>query len=344
MDRQEKLLQEFRNRHPDLEKLSDAQLRSVTADVFGCDTDEQKIAYMLIRYGKLNAISSYKDMQELIDSYTRTLNVAGDVVESVIESCMNAIGKPIPKALPSSISHTVHTSFSPVPNIQKQVSLRVKVHNKAEKRQQLDAHPQVPYPPFSFAENIRDYWSGIWNKIIFFPIITHCILLFGVPTFLLSLLFNHFDKSQWNVYLWCLYGALCLFTLYLGITTFMKQEVYFIKERREENYYREERLRKIIAKKGLTKQAEDIMRAAYTQVRTIKDDANEGYMVSILERAYQEALENVMCYFDDDDRWRYLEIRSGYFGSLESYSDMYKKYYGYKAFDPLKYRTEIFRR
>ena len=69
-----------------------------------------------------------------------------------------------------------------------------------------------------------------------------------------------------------------------------------------------------------SKQAEDIRRAAYAQVRTIKDDADEVYMASILERAYQEALEYVMCYFDDDDRWCYLEIRSVDFDELESYT------------------------
>ena len=343
MDSQEKLLHDFFNRHPDIEKLSDAQLRSVTADVFGCDTDEQKIAFMLLRYGTLNTISSYKDVEGLMDSYTRTLNVEKDVVESVIETCLNAIGKSMPTAVPFPLSQAGRTA-SFLLQMQKQLSPRINAHNKAEKRQQLDAHPQVPYPPFTFAENIRDYWSGVWNKIIFVPFITHCIVLFGVPSYLLSLLFTHFDKNHWNIYLWCLYGVLCVVALYVGITTFMDQDVSYIKNLRAENYYRQERLQKIIAKKGLTKKAEDTMRAAYTQVRTIKDDANEGYMVSILERAYQEALENVMCYFDDDDRWRYLEIRSGYFGSLESYSDMYKKYYGYKAFDPLKYRTEIFGR
>ena len=340
MNNQEKILHELLKRHPDVGRLSDAQLRSITADAFGGGTDEQRIAYMLLRHGKLKTISSYEDVEELIDSYTTVLNVEEDMVESVIEICLKAIGKSMPTECASQLAPTGGFSILSVPQMQRRFNQRVKVRSRAEKRQQLDAYPQVPDPPFTFAENLRAFWRGIWNRFILTPVI--CALMLGLPTYLLSLLFNHFDRSQWNVYLWCVFGVLCLLALYFCITKFIEEDVYHVKELRAENYYREKRLQKIIAEKGLTKQAEDIMHAAYTKARTIKKQATLAYQTSVLERAYQEALEYVMCYFDEDDRWHYIETNDEGEVDLESYSSLYHKYYGDEAFDPLKYESEIF--
>lgn len=337
MSSQEKLLQEFLKRHPDMQQLTDAQIKSAMADMFGSGTGEQRIAYMLLRYGKLNDISSRKDVRELIDSYTHVLNVDEEMVESVITTCMNAMGKPMPMPMTDYDSIPKTTL---VPSVQQQNNRRVKVRNKAERQQQLDTHPQVPYPPYTLWENIRDYWSGI-SDFILTTVVWGCGVVLGVPTYLISRLFNYFDKSNWNVYLWCVYGVLCLYLIYKGIETYSNYK-HSLTHIRNQNYYPQQRLQEIIAKKGYTKKAEEIMRAAYVKARAIKDDSTMEYLVSIFERAYQDAMEDVMCYFNDDDRWWYLEINNREGCSLESYSCLYEKYYGNKAFNPREYDADIF--
>lgn len=340
MSSQEKLLQEFLKRHPDLQQLTDAQIKSAMADMFGSGTGEQRIAYMLLRYGKLNDISSWKDVRELIDSYTHVLNVDEEMVESVITICMNAMGKPMPTPMSDYASQPKVTLVPSVP--QQQNNRRVKVRNKAERQQQLNAHPQVPYPPYTLWENIRDYWSGI-SDFILTTVVWGCGVVLGLPTYLISRLFNYFDKSNWNVYLWCVYGALCLFLLYKGIEKYINYK-HSLGHPRNESYYPQLRLQKIIAKKGYTKKAEEIMRAAYTKARTIKNDTTAEYLASIFEQAYQDALEDVMCYFDDDDRWNYLETNEDGFIDLDTYSFLYEKFYGHEAFNPKEYNSEIFGR
>lgn len=340
MSSQEKLLQEFLKRHPDLQQLTDAQIKSAMADMFGSGTGEQRIAYMLLRYGKLNDISSWKDVRELIDSYTHVLNVDEEMVESVITTCMNAMGKPMPTPMSDYASQPKVTLVPYVP--QQQNNRRVKVRNKAERQQQLDTHPQVPYPPYTLWENIRDYWQGI-EDFILTTVIWSCGVVLGVPTYLISRLFKYFDKSHWNVYLWCVYGALCLFLLYKGIEKYINYK-HSLGHPRNESYYPQLRLQKIIAQKGYTKKAGEIMRAAYTKARTIKNDTTAEYLASIFEQAYQDALEDVMCYFDDDDRWNYLETNEDGFIDLDTYSFLYEKFYGHEAFNPKEYNSEIFGR
>lgn len=338
MSSQEKLLQEFLTKHPDLQQLSDAQIKSATADTFGSGTGEQRIAYMLLRYGKLNDIATWQDVRGLVDSYTRVLNVDEDMVEQVIETCMHAMGKQMPSPVAGANYQSASRLVASVPL--QQNNRRVKVRNRAERQQQLDAHPQVPYPPYTLWENIRDYWSGI-SDFILTIVVWGCGVVLGVPTYLISRLFNYFDKSNWNVYLWCVYGALCLFLLYKGIEKYIDYK-HSLGHPRNESYYPQLRLQKIIAKKGYTKKAEEIMRAAYMKARAIKDDSTVEYLVSIFERAYQDAMEDVMCYFNDDDRWWYLEINNREGCSLESYSCLYEKYYGNKAFNPREYDADIF--
>lgn len=342
MSSQEKLLQEFLTKHPDLQQLTDAQIKSAMADMFGSGTGEQRIAYMLLRYGKLNDISSWKDVRELIDSYTHVLNVDEEMVESVITTCMNAMGKPMPTPMSDYTSQPKVTLVPYVP--QQQNNRRVKVRNRAERQQQLDAHPQVPYPPYTLWENMRDYaWGGMLDFVLT-TVIGICGVIFGVPAYLISLFFNYIDKSHWNMYLWCAYGALCLYALYKGIEKYIEQKNIAIRDHRG-GYHDEERLQKIIADKGYTKKAEEIMRAAYRQARAIKNDSTVTYLSSIFERAYQDALEQVMCYFDEDTRWWYLEIYDGEGGRSEcllSYSCLYEKFYGNEAFNPKKYQADIF--
>ena len=338
MTTQEQLLQQLLSKHPDLQQLSDAQIKSATADAFGSGTGEQRIAYMLLRYGKLNDIATWQDVRGLVDSYTRVLNVDEDMVEQVIETCMHAMGKQMPSPVAGANYQSASRLVASVP--QQQNNRRVKVRNKAERQQQLDAHPQVPYPPYTLWENIRDYWSGI-SDFILTIVVWGCGVVLGVPTYLISRLFNYFDKSNWNVYLWCVYGVLCLYLVYKGIEKYINYK-HSLGHPRNESYYPQLRLQKIIAKKGYTKKAEEIMRAAYMKARAIKDDSTVEYLVSIFERAYQDAMEDVMCYFNDDDRWWYLEINNREGCSLESYSCLYEKYYGNKAFNPREYDADIF--
>lgn len=340
MSSQEKLLQDFLTKHPDLQQLTDAQIKSAMADMFGSGTGEQRIAYMLLRYGKLNDIFSWKDVRELIDSYTHVLNVDEEMVESVITTCMNAMGKPMPTPMSDYASQPKVTLVPYVP--QQQNNRRVKVRNKAERQQQLDTHPQVPYPPYTLMENIRDYWQGI-EDFILTTVIWSCGVVLGVPTYLVSLFFNYIGKGHWNVYLWCVYGVLCLLLVYKGIEKYINYK-HSLGHPRNESYYPQLRLQKIIAKKGYTKKAEEIMRAAYTKARTIKNDTTAEYLASIFEQAYQDALEDVMCYFDDDDRWNYLETNEDGFIDLDTYSFLYEKFYGHEAFNPKEYNSEIFGR
>ena len=270
MSSQEKLLQEFLTKHPDLQQLTDAQIKSAMADMFGSGTGEQRIAYMLLRYGKLNDISSWKDVRELIDSYTHVLNVDEEMVESVITTCMNAMGKPMPTPMSDYTSQPKVTLVPYVP--QQQNNRRVKVRNRAERQQQLDAHPQVPYPPYTLWENMRDYaWGGMLDFVLT-TVIGICGVIFGVPAYLISLFFNYIDKSHWNMYLWCAYGALCLYALYKGIEKYIEQKNIAIRDHRG-GYHDEERLQKIIADKGYTKKAEEIIAQAEKKAASIIADA-----------------------------------------------------------------------
>ena len=342
MTTQEQLLQQLLSKHPDLQQLSDAQIKSATADAFGSGTGEQRIAYMLLRYGKLNDIATWQDVRGLVDSYTRVLNVDEDMVEQVIETCLHAMGKQMPSPVAGANYQSASRLVPSVPL--QQNNRRVKVRNRAERQQQLDAHPQVPYPPYTLWENMRDYaWGGMLDFVLT-TVIWICGVIFGVPAYLISLFFDYIGKSHWNMYLWCAYGALCLYALYKGIERYIEQKNIAIRDHRG-GYHDEERLQKIIANKGYTRKAEEIMRAAYRQARAIKNDSTVTYLSSIFERAYQDALEDVMCYFDEDTRWWYLEIYDGEGGRSEcllSYSCLYEKFYGNEAFNPKKYQADIF--
>lgn len=308
---------------------------------FKNNLDAQIVVYNLIHDRRVYDLPNAE--LDIIAHYSRTLNIKRDVVASTLAVCLRALEgcrHPFGDMLsPKQFAEALKNEYQQQAT-ETAKSKRLETIDRARRQQQLDTHPQVPYPPYTLWENIRDYWSGI-SDFILTTVVWGCGVVLGLPTYLISRLFNYFDKSNWNVYLWCVYGVLCLYLIYKGIETYSNYK-HSLTHIRNQNYYPQQRLQEIIAKKGYTKKAEEIMRAAYMKARAIKDDSTAEYLVSIFERAYQDAMEDVMCYFNDDDRWWYLEINNHEGCSLESYSCLYEKYYGNKAFNPRKYDADIF--
>ena len=81
---------------------------------------------------------------------------------------------------------------------------------------------------------------------------------------------------------------------------------------RNEDYYQLNHLTKYFYKKGITARAEKIMKDVYNEVRANKDRYEPVRSCEMIERAYQDAFEYVLCYFNDDDRWLYLEANEEY--------------------------------
>lgn len=198
--------------------------------------------------------------------------------------------------------------------------------SKAEKQKLLDAHPAMPYPNYTIWENIRDYFPKIWHEIISLVLWIGCVI--GVATYLLTLLFAYYDVGNWNVYAWWTYGAIMLVVLCLIIKD--SNGIGDVPQKRED--YKQERLQKIIAKKGYTEKAEQMMYAVYEDIRLHKDQYNYQQREQMLETAYANALVEILSYFEKDDRWFYLEAKNPV--ALRDYAYLYRKYYGYKAFNP----------
>ncbi|MBO7458665.1 MAG: hypothetical protein J6T80_05365 [Paludibacteraceae bacterium] len=198
--------------------------------------------------------------------------------------------------------------------------------SKAEKQKLLDAHPAMPYPQYTLWENIRDYFPKVWDEIISRALLVGGVI--GGPTYLLTLLFKYFDIGNWNIYVWCTYGAIMLVLLCLIIKD--SNGNFDIQQKRED--YKQERLQKIIAQKGYTKNAEQMMYTIYEDIRLHKDQYNYQKREQMLESAYANALVEILCYFEKDDRWFYLEAKNPV--ALRDYAYLYRKYYGYKAFNP----------
>ena len=293
MDDLETLLSALLQKYPNLERLPDDRLRNALADIFETNKEAQKMAFNLIRKGKLEEppapqVSSVKIQSVQIPSIKRSS------VE--IESA------------PSSPT-------------------------RAAKKKLLDAHPALPYPPYTTWENIRDYCPSILSRIIW-PMIWAGGIVLGVPSYLLTLLFSHFDKSSWNIYVWCVYGLVIIILLYGYIKDFKNLEINSLLNPRKCDVAKRERLQKIIAEKGYKDKAEQTMRTIYKDIRLNKDKYSYNQKVKMLETAYVQALEDVLCHFEEDDRWAFLETNDD--SSLRQYAHLYEKYYGDKSFNPYK--------
>lgn len=270
MDHSETLLSALLQKYPNLEQLSDDRLRSTLADIFGNNKNAQRMAFDLVRKGKIEKSSA-----------------------------------------PQAPMVTPIISNPPT---------------KAEKLKALDAHPALPYPKYTLWENIRDYFPKVWDEIISRVLLVGGII--GVPTYLLTLLFKYLDIGNWNVYVWWTYGAIMLVVLCLIIKD--SNGIGDVPQKRED--YKQERLQKIIAKKGYTEKAEQIMYTVYEDIRLHKDQYNYQQREQMLETAYANALVEILSYFEKDDRWFYLEAKKPV--ALRDYAYLYRKYYGYKAFNP----------
>lgn len=205
----------------------------------------------------------------------------------------------------------------------------IKARRREGRQKQLDAHPRIPYPKYTFKDNIDDYGGKLYEEL-FRPLLL-AVFGFGIPTYLITWLFNHFDIEGWNVYVWCIYGAICLYVLYRGIMDFLRYKASCANERNED-YYDRIHLSKYLYKKGITKQAEKIMKDAYNEARANKGKYEAARLYELIERAYQDALEYVMCYFDDEERWSYLEANENYrrgkeWFDLRTYAFLYYQFY-----------------
>ncbi len=219
----------------------------------------------------------------------------------------------------------------------------IKARRREGKQKQLDAHPRIPYPKYTFKDNIDDYGGKLYEEL-FRPLLC-AVIGFGIPTYLITLLFNHFDKEGWNVYVWCVYGAICLYVLYRGIMDFLRYKASCANERNED-YYDRIHLSKYLYKKGITKQAEKILKAAYNEARANKGKYEVDRLYEMIERAYQDALEYVICYFNEEERWSYLEANENYYRigewcDFSSYSFLYYQFYKYAFNDRNKAPFDI---
>ena len=193
----------------------------------------------------------------------------------------------------------------------------IKARRREEKQKQLDAHPQIPYPKYTLKDNIDDYGGKLYEEL-FRPLLC-AVIGFGIPTYLITLSFNHFDKEGWNVYVWGVYGVISLYVLYRGIMDFLRYKSS-CGNPRNEDYYHRIHLTKYLYKKGYTERAEKIMKDVYTEARANKGNYDMNRLCDMIEKAYQDALEDVLCYLDDEERWAYLEANEACGGGSRDFS------------------------
>ena len=209
---------------------------------------------------------------------------------------------------------------------------------KAEKRKQLESHPQKRYPKYTIWEDIRDYYQDVLHLVL--SILWAGGVIAGIPTYLLTLFFNYIDKSSWNTYVWWTYGALLLYMLYKYVQDFSDTVVHSMRNPRNNCVDRHERLQNIIAKKGLREKAENMMRTVYKDIRLNKTSYYRSQKIRMLTVAYEKALEDILCYFSEDERWEYLEAYD--MKGLNIYAQLFRKYYSNDAFNPyIDYKMEM---
>lgn len=327
------LFAEFLQSNPHPEQLSEDRLHSVLADIFKGDKDRQEIISSLIKTGKLFSLSM-SNIDSLASSYALVLNIDREIAFDSISMCLAVVQEQMKQSPSNQVTQKTKITLKNLSWDSAPVDVKptkgdyLKARDYYGKKEQLDAHPQIPYPKYTLKDNIDDYGGTLYEEL-FRPLLC-AVIGFGIPTYLITLLFNHFDKEGWNVYVWCVYGAICLYVLFKGIADFIEYKSP-IDDMRNEDYYRQIHISKYLYKKGITKQAEKIMKDVYTEARANKDRYDMKRLCEMIERAYQDALEDVLCYFDDEERWEYLEAneayRKGGAGDLSVYGDLYMRYY-----------------
>lgn len=359
------LFAEFLQSNPHPEQLSDDQLRNALADIFKGDKDSQDIVISLIKTGNFFSLSA-ANVDVLASSYANVLRIDKDKSLSIVTLCLSIRQEPTQKTdslQETSVKQsTPKKGKSPQRNSQWDPSWDsvrhggmpikgeyINARGRDGKQKQLDAHPRIPYPKYTFKDNIDDYGGTLYEEL-FRPLLC-AVFGFGIPTYLITWLFNHFDIGGWNVYVWCIYGVICLYVLFKGIADFLKYKSP-IDDMRNEDYYQLNHLTKYFYKKGITARAEKIMKDVYNEVRANKDRYEPVRSCEMIERAYQDAFEYVLCYFNDDDRWLYLEANEEYRKGIGDwdfgvYRSLYTKYYYNaeyykKPFDFMDYEGDIF--
>ena len=62
------------------------------------------------------------------------------------------------------------------------------------------------------------------------------------------------------------------------------------------------------------------MKDVYTEARANKGNYDMNRLCDMIEKAYQDALEDVLCYLDDEERWAYLEANETCGGGSRDFS------------------------
>lgn len=136
--------------------------------------------------------------------------------------------------------------------------------------------------------------------------------------------------STYAIVVIILFASAIITGIVVGIRNFINNEVRSMSNHRNEPYKREEYTRSVIKRKGLVRKAEKIMKRAYDYYAEHKDIKFED-KYKVFHRAYKQALELVRDYMDDEEI-SFVRTLSCY--DLDGYSDMYKKFFGYDAYDP----------
>lgn len=327
------LFAEFVQSNPHPDQLSEDRLRSVLADIFKGDRDRQEIVSSLIKTGKLFSLPM-SNVEALASSYALVLNIDREIAFDSISMCLAVVQEQMKQSPSNQVTQKTkitlkNLSWDSAPvDVAPTKGDYLKARDYNGKKEQLDAHPQIPYPKYTLKDDIDDYGGKLYEEL-FRPLLC-AVIGFGIPTYLIVLLLNYLGKENWNVYAWCLYGIICLCVLCKGISDFFQYKSSLANPRNEDCYHFNH-LTKYIQKKGYAARAEKIMKNVYNEARANKDRYDMKRLCEMIERAYQDALEDVLCYFNDEERWAYLEaneaFRKGGAGDLSVYGDLYMRYY-----------------
>lgn len=327
------LFAEFLQSNPHPEQLSEDRLHNVLADIFKGDKDRQEIISSLIKTGKLFSLSM-SNIDTLASSYALVLNIDREIAFDSISMCLAVVQEQMKQSPSNQVTQKTKITLKNLSWDSAPVDVKptkgdyLKARDYNGKKEQLDAHPQIPYPKYTLKDDIDDYGGKLYEEL-FRPLLC-AVIGFGIPTYLITLSFNHFDKEGWNVYVWGVYGAISLYVLYRGIMDFLRYKSS-CGNPRNEDYYHRIHLTKYLYNKGYAARAEKIMKNVYNEARANKDRYDMKRLCEMIERAYQDALEDVLCYFDDEERWAYLEANEAYrkrgAGDLSVYGDLYMRYY-----------------
>jgi len=328
------LLTAFLRKYPDIQQLPPAKLHSAFGDIFAGDKGKQQVAVALVNDGKFYNLSS-ENLPNLVLRYSMSMNIDRDIVSHTITVCLTAVDglnnapsqptQPKKPAAPKpSAQKPPQTPKQPQPSKpsgSKQPSCKtpkkgfVKARNKAEKQKQLDAHPRKSYPSHTFWEKHKDdipellsyLGRALWWMFLF-------AIGAGVLYFILYIVSRIFDLRDLGFIAYIAFGIGVVAAIYYAIRDYKELHLESLSRPINQDYYPKERLRQILLKKGISRKAEKILRDASNFARAHKDDADyDVYKLSeICERAYQDALEDVLCYLNEDERWGYLEANEDY--------------------------------